>query len=253
MVVGTAGDVSTGAVDDLKAVSLICKKYGLWFHVDGAYGMPAATVPSQSHLFEGIREADSIAIDPHKWLYSPLEAGCVLVKDPNHLTETFSSHPVYYNFNIEDGPAGINFYEYGLQNSRGFRALKVWAGLKHLGRSGYEKLISEDIHLSKQMFSIAVNHPELEAVSQNLSITTFRYVGPETARQKMSGEHLNHFNERLLNVIQQKGEAFLSNAVIRGKFCLRACIVNFRTTEKDIEEVMDIVVREGRELLGHFE
>ena len=249
MVIGTAGDVSTGAVDDLKVVASICKKYGLWFHVDGAYGMPAAAVPSQSHLFEGIREADSIAIDPHKWLYSPLEAGCVLVKDPNHLTETFSSHPVYYNFNIEDGPAGINFYECGLQNSRGFRALKVWTSLQHLGRSGYEKLIGEDIRLSQQMFSLADEHPELEAVSQNLSITTFRYVGPVSDGRKMNDEELNHLNEKLLNLIQQKGEAFLSNAVIKAKFCLRACIVNFRTTEKDIQEVIHIVVREGRELL----
>ncbi len=250
MIVGTAGDVSTGAVDDLKTLGSICKKYALWFHVDGAYGMPAAAVPSESHLFEGIREADSIAIDPHKWLYSPLEAGCVLVKDPNHLTETFSSHPVYYHFDMEDGPAGINFYEYGLQNSRGFRALKVWMSLQHLGRSGYEKLIREDIQLSKRMYSLAKNHPELEALSQNLSISTFRYTGPADARQKMNEEKLNSLNESLLNVIQQKGEAFLSNAVIKGKFCLRACIVNFRTTEKDIDEVMEIVVREGRELLS---
>ncbi len=247
MVIGTAGDVSTGAVDDLKTLGIICKKYGLWFHVDGAYGMPAATVPSQSHLFEGIREADSIAIDPHKWLYSPLEAGCVLVKDPNHLTETFSSHPVYYHFDVEDGPAGINFYEYGLQNSRGFRALKVWASLQHLGRSGYEKLIEEDIRLSQRMFSLAMDHPELEAVSQSLSIATFRYVTPA-----LNEEQLNQLNERLLNNIQQKGEAFLSNAVIQGKFCLRACIVNFRTTEKDIEEVIQLVVREGAELLKTF-
>jgi len=247
MVIGTAGDVSTGAVDDLKTLAIICKKYGLWFHVDGAYGMPAATVPSQSYLFEGIREADSIAIDPHKWLYSPLEAGCVLVKDPNHLTETFSSHPAYYNFSVEDGPAGINFYEYGLQNSRGFRALKVWASLQHLGRSGYEKLIEEDIRLSQRMFSLAMDHPQLEAVSQSLSIATFRYIAPV-----LNEERLNQLNERLLNTIQQKGEAFLSNAVIHGKFCLRACIVNFRTTEKDIEEVIDLVVREGNELLKTF-
>jgi glutamate/tyrosine decarboxylase-like PLP-dependent enzyme len=97
------------------------------------------------------------------------------------------------------------------------------------------------------MFSLAGNHPELEAVSQSLSIATFRYVGPD--KQKMSEEQLNQLNEKLLNVIQQKGEAFLSNAVIQGKFCLRACIVNFRTTEKDIKETIDIVVREGRELL----
>jgi aromatic-L-amino-acid/L-tryptophan decarboxylase len=243
LVIGTAGDVSTGAVDDLKALASICKKYSLWFHVDGAYGMPAAAVPSHSHLFEGIREADSIALDPHKWLYSPLEAGCVLVKDPNHLTETFSSHPVYYNFSADDGPAGINFYEYGLQNSRGFRALKVWVSLQHLGRNGYVKLIEEDIRLSERMFSLAKDHPELEAVSQSLSIATFRYLAPD-----MNEEQLNQLNERLLNITQQKGEAFLSNAVINGKFCLRACIVNFRTTEKDIQEVIDIIVHEGREL-----
>jgi glutamate/tyrosine decarboxylase-like PLP-dependent enzyme len=167
----------------------------------------------------------------------------VLVKDPNHLTETFSSHPVYYNFDTDGAPAGINYYEYGLQNSRGFRALKVWASLQHLGRSGYEKLIEGDIRLSQQMFLLAGNHPELEAVSQHLSIATFRYVSPA-----LNEEQLNHLNERLLNIIQQKGEVFLSNAVIKGKFCLRACIVNFRTTEQDIQEVIEIVVREGKEL-----
>ena len=140
MVVGTAGDVSTGAVDNLSYISAICKKYDLWFHIDGAYGVPAAVIPKLKYLFEGIKEADSIAVDPHKWLYSPLEAGCTLVKNPQHLIDTYSSHPEYYNFSKSGNEIAQNFYEYGLQNSRGFRALKVWLILQQVGRSGYEKL-----------------------------------------------------------------------------------------------------------------
>lgn len=244
MVVGTAGDVSSGAVDDLMTISLICKKYDLWFHVDGAYGIPAAVVPEYKSLFEGIEEADSIALDPHKWLYSPLEAGCTLVKEAKHLTDTFSSHPDYYKFNSEGGGAVQNFYEYGLQNSRGFRALKVWLMLQQVGRAGYEQLIREDIELSELLFSKAKNHPELEAVSQNLSITTLRYVPVDERENKEA--YLNTLNETLLNKLQHDGEVFLSNALVKGKFCLRACIVNFRTSEKDIEEIIDIIVREGR-------
>ncbi len=141
MVIGTAGDVSTGVVDNLKAIATICKNYDLWFHIDGAYGIPAAVIPQLKTLFEGIEEADSIALDPHKWLYSPLEAGCTLVKNPNHLIETYSSHPVYYNFNNKDEALTQNYYEYGFQNSRGFRALKVWLTLQQVGRSGYVKMI----------------------------------------------------------------------------------------------------------------
>lgn len=184
MVVGTAGDVSTGVIDNLSDISDICKTYGLWFHIDGAYGVPAAIVPKLKHLFTGIKDADSIALDPHKWLYSPLEAGCTLVKNPQHLIDTFSSHPEYYNFSKSGQDKAQNFYEYGLQNSRGFRALKVWLALQQVGRSGYEKLISEDIELSEMLYDLADQHPELEAVSQNLSITTFRYVPLENIDDK---------------------------------------------------------------------
>ncbi len=102
MVVGTAGDVSTGVVDDLAGIASICKKHDLWFHVDGAYGVPAAVVPEYNKLFDGLKEADSIALDPHKWLYSPLEAGCTLVKNPQHLINTYSTLPEYYNFDPDD-------------------------------------------------------------------------------------------------------------------------------------------------------
>ncbi len=249
LVVGTAGDVSTGVVDDLKGIAAICKKYDLWFHIDGAYGIPAAVIPAQKELFAGIEEADSIALDPHKWLYSSLEAGCTLVKDPNHLIDTYSSHPVYYNFGNNDEALTQNFYEYGLQNSRGFRALKVWIMLQQVGRNGYVKMISDDISLSKLMFELADKHPELEAVTQNLSITTLRYVplGLENYSE-VTEAFLNKLNEALLNDLQQGGEVFLSNAVIGSKYCLRGCIVNFRTSEKDIHEIISIIVKEGRKI-----
>lgn len=245
MVIGTAGDVSTGAVDDLQTIAAVCKKYNLWFHVDGAYGIPAAVVPEMKSLFAGVEEADSIALDPHKWLYSPLEAGCTLVKNPDHLVETYSSHPVYYNFENKEEVKAVNFYEYGFQNSRGFRALKVWLLLQQAGRNGYIQMIGDDIRLSQLLFSLADAHEELEAVSQHLSIATFRYVLKE---RKSDEAYLNVLNEELLNRLQKDGELFVSNAMVGGKYCLRSCIVNFRTAEKDIEEIIEVVVREGRAL-----
>ena len=194
----------------------------------------------------GIEEADSIALDPHKWLYSPLEAGCTLVKNPNHLVETYRSQPVYYNFQGSQEMPYLNFYEYGFQNSRGFRALKVWMTMQQVGRSGYIKMINEDIELSKLFFELADKHPELEAVTRNLSITTLRYM--PIGDQYRSEEYINHLNEALLNELQKGGEVFLSNAIVGDKYCLRGCIVNFRTSAKDIEQIVEIIVREGRKL-----
>jgi len=250
MVVGTAGDVSTGVVDDLKAIGKICKNHKLWYHIDGAYGIPAAVIPELANVFEGIDEADSLALDPHKWLYSPLEAGCALVKNPRHLTDTYSSHPEYYNFSKGEQESSLNFYEYGLQNSRGFRALKVWLALQHVGRQGYIKMIGDDIDLSKLLFNLTDKHAELQAISQSLSITTFRFVplNYSVDSKQLDEAYLNRLNEALLDKLQQGGEVFLSNAIVQGRYCLRSCIVNFRTSEKDIEEIIGIVVREGKKL-----
>lgn len=244
LVIGTAGDVSTGVVDNLRGISTICKTYNLWFHIDGAYGVPAAVIPKYKSLFDGISEADSIALDPHKWLYSPLEAGCTLVKNPQHLIDTYSSHPEYYNFTNPEEEIAQNYYEYGLQNSRGFKALKVWLTLKQVGRNGYQKLINEDIELSKYLLELAETNSELNAVSNNLSITTFRYI-PLNCNEDI--DYLNKLNEAILNELQTAGELFLSNAIVNEMYCLRACIVNFRTSKKDIKEIIDIIVRVGKE------
>ncbi len=250
LVIGNAGDVSTGVVDNLSSIAAICKAQDLWFHIDGAYGIPAAIIPGYKKMFEGIRDADSIALDPHKWLYAPLEAGCILVKNPQHLIDTYSSHPVYYNFSNQDEEPAVNFYEYGFQNSRGFRALKVWMALQQAGSKGYIEMIGEDIALSQLLFEEAKKHTELEAVTQNLSITTLRYVPENLSQEEKNSEtFLNTLNEKLLNALQQAGEVFLSNAVVADKYCLRCCIVNFRTSRKDILEIVDIIVREGRKIL----
>ena len=247
LVVGTAGDVSTGAVDNLAKIAAICKKYDLWFHIDGAYGMPAAVIPELQTVFAGMHEADSIALDPHKWLYAPLEAGCTLVKNPQHLTNTYSSHAAYYNFGTNEENPPLNYYEYGFQNSRGFRALKVWLMLQQVGRRGYQKMIREDIALAALLFSEAEKHPELEAITHNLSITTLRFVPQNFARTDEDAEHyLNTLNEKLLNQLQQGGKVFLSNAIVSGKYCLRGCIVNFRTSQQDIFEIIELIVEEGR-------
>lgn len=247
LVVGTAGDVSTGIIDNLEAIATICKTYDLWFHIDGAYGVPAAIIPELKELFIGIKEADSIALDPHKWLYSPLEAGCTLVKNPKHLIDTYSSHPEYYNFSLTEEGGSQNYFEYGLQNSRGFRALKVWLALQQIGSNGYTKLIREDIELSKYLYELAQKHEELEAITQNLSITTLRYIPKGFEKNNKKNEtYLNTLNERLLDELQKGGEMFLSNAIIDNNYCLRTCIVNFRTTKKDIEACINIIVKEGR-------
>ncbi|HEY9340735.1 MAG TPA: aminotransferase class V-fold PLP-dependent enzyme [Hanamia sp.] len=249
LVIGNAGDVSTGVVDNLSEIAAICKAYHLWFHIDGAYGVPAAVIPKYKDLFDGIQEADSIALDPHKWLYAPLEAGCTLVKNPQHLVDTYSAHPVYYNFDNSTDEPSLNYYEYGLQNSRGFRALKVWMALQQAGKNGYIEMINDNIELSQLLFEEAKKHPELEAITQNLSITTLRYVpSGYMPGGEMNETYLNTLNEKLLNELQQGGEVFLSNAVIADKYCLRACIVNFRTSKKDIHEMVEIIAREGRRL-----
>jgi aromatic-L-amino-acid/L-tryptophan decarboxylase len=249
LVIATAGSVGTGAVDPLTELGSLCRDYGLWFHVDGAYGAFAANAPGVPSDLAALKDADSVAVDPHKWLYAPLEAGCALVRKPEQLLNAFSYHPSYYHFEEE----ATNYLDLGMQNSRGFRALKVWIALRQVGRDGYLKMIGDDIRLAKHLHSLASAHPELEALSCGLSITTFRYVPPELRQLVGSAEteeYLNGLNKETLSRIELGGEAFLSNAVVEGKFALRACIVNFRTSLEDVEAVPELIVRIGRQVHG---
>jgi aromatic-L-amino-acid/L-tryptophan decarboxylase len=245
LVVGNAGSVSTGAIDPLPEMAALCREFGLWFHVDGAYGGLAAVLSDAPGAFAGLREADSVAVDPHKWLYAPLEAGCALVRDPEKLRAAFAYHPVYYLFGAE----ATNYFDLGPQNSRGFRALKVWLALQQVGREGYERMISDDIHLARALFERISQYAELHALTQSLSITTFRFVPPDlNSGDEKAANYLDELNLELLTRLQSSGEAYLSNAVVHGKFALRACIVNFRTSLADIEALPPIVVRVGKAL-----
>jgi glutamate/tyrosine decarboxylase-like PLP-dependent enzyme len=252
MVVGTAGSVSTGVVDPLRELAALCKQEGVWFHIDGAYGALAAAVPGVPDDLSALGLADSVAVDPHKWLYAPLEVGCALVRDPEMLRRAFAYHPPYYHF----GQEATNFVDFGPQNSRGFRALKVWLGLRHAGRRGYRQMIGDDMALSRRLHALVGAHPELEPVTQALSINTFRYVphGHRAAVGTPAGEeYLNTLNAALLDRIQGSGEAFVSNAVVGGRYLLRACIVNFNTTQADIEALPEIVVRIGKQVEAEME
>jgi glutamate/tyrosine decarboxylase-like PLP-dependent enzyme len=247
MVVGTAGSVSTGVVDPLPQLAELCREQGIWFHIDGAYGALAAAADDVPDDLRALSRADSVAVDPHKWLYAPLEAGCVLVRDAETLRRAFAYHPPYYHF----GQEATNFVDFGPQNSRGFRALKVWLALQQAGRSGYRKMIGDDIALSRRMHAAVSTHPELEPATQSLSISTFRYV-PQSRRASVGTpegeEYLNRLNAALLDRIQGSGELFVSNAVVGGRYLLRACIVNINTTTADVDAVPEIVARIGKQV-----
>jgi glutamate/tyrosine decarboxylase-like PLP-dependent enzyme len=246
VVVGTAGTVSTGAVDPLPEIASVCREHGAWFHVDGAYGAFAAGVPGAPDDLRGIAEADSVALDPHKWLYAPLEAGCALIRDAEALRSAFSFSPPYYA--LDQAEPAINYHEYGPQNSRGFRALKVWLGLRQVGREGATRMIAEDIALARALAGQVDAHPQLELGPQSLSITTFRYVPPGVGGGEPARAYLNDLNTALLKQIQDDGRAYVSNAVIGGNYFLRACVVNFRTTLADIETLPSLVAELGAPL-----
>jgi aromatic-L-amino-acid/L-tryptophan decarboxylase len=247
LVVATAGSVSTGAVDPIADIAAVCRERGIWLHADGAYGALAACAPAAPDALRALALADSVAVDPHKWLYAPLEAGCALVRDATALTDAFSYHPPYYHFTADV----MNYVDYGPQNSRGFRALKVWLALRHAGRAGYARMIGDDIRLAGRLFDHVRRRPDFEAFTLGLSIATFRYV-PADLRPRV-GEpgveaHLDALNRALLDRVQKSGDAFVSNAVIGGRYVLRACIVNFHTGEADVDALPDIIAAHGADL-----
>jgi len=246
LVVGTAGTVSTGAVDPLPQLADICREFDLWFHVDGAYGAFAAQVPGAPDELRGLGDADSIAVDPHKWLYAPLEAGCVLVRRAADLRNAFAYRPAYYHFDDQV----LNYFDYGPQNSRGFRALKVWLGLRQAGRAGQLTMIADDMMLARHLYTLMTSRADFQALSQNLSISTFRYV-PGDLRPQLGSPgvetYLNRLNQELLTLVEKSGEAFLSNAIIGGMFALRACIVNFHTSIEDVEALPGLLSRLGEQ------
>jgi aromatic-L-amino-acid/L-tryptophan decarboxylase len=242
-VCGTAGTTTTGSIDPLPALADLAAEHGAWFHVDAAYGGAAVLSDELRGLLDGIERADSLAVDPHKWLYTAQSAGCVLVRDFGHLSRSFHADASYIWLD-EAARHGIDFAMHGPQFSRGFAALKVWVSLLAHGRAAYGKRIAHDAALARYLGGLVAEHPDFELMCEpRLSICCFRY-----RPHGWSGteEELDRLNERLMTAIHADGRVYCSNAVIDGRFGLRACIVNFRTEAPDVDRLLAVATELGQ-------
>ena len=239
-VVASAGTVNTGAIDPLAAIAEVCAAYGVWLHVDGAYGAPAVLDPRYAAELAPMAAADSLAVDAHKWLAVPYEAGAALVRDEEALRAAFSRVPAYLR--EDSDPDGVSwlpwFSEYGTQQTRGFRALKVWAALAHHGRAGYAETIGRDLDLAERLAALVEAAPELTLTSRGLSVVTFRHVRPGAPAAE-----LDRLNREVLRRVQLGGEAFLTGTELDGTFVLRACITNPRMRPGDTDRIVAAVER----------
>lgn len=242
-VIGTAGTVNTGATDDLNALADICRRENLWFHVDGAFGAWARVSPRLAPIVSGIERADSIAFDLHKWLYLPFEIACLLVRDAEAHRETFSLAPSYIA-GMERGPiaGGLAYSDRGVDLTRGFKALKAWMCLKAYGVDAFAAAIEKNVDQTQLLVSKIDAHPELEMVAPApMNVACFRYVVPG-----LSDSELNELNLEVLLRVQESGEALPSSTVLGGRFAIRACNVNHRATDADVERLVTAVVSQGR-------
>jgi aromatic-L-amino-acid/L-tryptophan decarboxylase len=244
-VIGSAGTINTGAVDDLAQIAAICHREQLWFHVDGAIGAVATLSGTQRILLSGIELADSVALDLHKWLHVPFEAGCVLVRERELHRSTFALTPAYLK-HLARGLAGdgVWFSDYGVQLSRGFKALKVWLSFKEHGLDKYGRLIDQNIAQAQRLADLVTEQPELELLAPaGLNIVCLRY-RPAGA----SSAAANALNEELLIRLHEAGIAVPSYTTLRGHYWLRVAISNHRTRAEDLQAFIDAVLRMGREL-----
>jgi aromatic-L-amino-acid decarboxylase len=244
-VVANAGTVVTGAFDPLEQLSEIAQQFNLWMHVDACYGGFSALAPSARPLFKAIREADSVALDPHKWLYLPVDCGCLLYRDPQAARATFAHEADYTRVIAQEADEAFAFWDYGPELSRRFRALKVWMLLKGVGVPALGAAIEKDLACAKHFERLVQASEDFEMLAPvELSIVCFRYVPPQLKRaladaaeidRQRANEQLDTFNERLLVELQRDGSSYLSNARIGHRFALRGCVMNYRTTPRDME------------------
>jgi aromatic-L-amino-acid/L-tryptophan decarboxylase len=234
-IVATAGTTLTGAIDPIDALSKIAKKYGVWLHVDGAYGLPGAAAPSAKHRFVGLENADSISVDAHKWLYLPKACSLVLVKDKHALSRAFS-HNESYMLHDQDQP--LNPVDSTLEYSRPFRALKLWLALRVHGATQYRAAIERNLEQAQLCAKLIKASPDLELLLEpQLSTVPYRHVPKHLENDEAA---LNTHNLELVKKMQLDGRVYISSAVVDGKTCLRPCFVNFRTSEDDVQVLIDV-------------
>jgi aromatic-L-amino-acid decarboxylase len=242
-VVASAGTVSTGAIDPLEQIGAICRARGLWFHVDGAYGAPAAMVAAGK--FRGLNAADSLSLDLHKWLYQPVDCGMLLFKDPGRARAAFC-HTGEYARVLEAGPLeSFAFFDESLELSRRFRALKVWLSLRYHGLEAFRMAIRADLDHARQLADSIRSAPQLELLAPvELSTVCFRYRDPGV------DVDLDQLNAAVLRRVIESGRIYLSNALINGQFALRACFVNHRTQSADVALIVPEVLKAAREAVA---
>ena len=247
-VVATAGTTATGAIDPLPDIAELCERHDLWLHVDAAYGGPAVLAPDLAPLLAGIERADSVALDPHKWLYVPFACGCALIRNARHLAESFEVDPSYIWQDEEvHERGGVDSARRGAEFSRGFPALKVWLSLLAHGRDAYARRISHDAALARYLGERVEEEPDFELMTPvSLSVCCFRYAPPEI----QDPAALDRLNEALMTAIQGDGRVYCSNAVLDGRFALRVCITNFRTEAEHMDLLLDVARDLGRSLVG---
>jgi glutamate/tyrosine decarboxylase-like PLP-dependent enzyme len=244
-VVANAGTVNTGAVDPLTEIRNVADRFQLWMHVDGSYGAFAVLAKSARKLFAGIEQADSIALDPHKWLYLPVDVGCVIYRAPQIARAAFAHEAEYTRIIGEEADEAFAFWDYGPELSRRFRALKVWMLLKGVGLDSLGEAIESNLACARHLESMVRASDDFEmAAPVQLSIFCFRHV-PVRLRNE-SSRAIDAFNERLLVALQRDGSSYLSNATLGGRFALRGCVLNYRTTLRDMETLLDDLRRVAR-------
>jgi aromatic-L-amino-acid/L-tryptophan decarboxylase len=244
-VIATAGTTATGAIDPLPEIAELCERYGAPLHVDACYGGPAALADDLRPLLDGIERADSIAVDAHKWLYTPLLGGCVLVRDSRQLAASFATEATYVWLD-EALREGVDLTLHGPDFSRGFAALRIWLSLLAHGRAAYGRRIAHDAALARYLGELVDDHPDFELMAPvSLSICCFRYAPAALGGDE---DRLDRLNERLMMAVMSDGRVYCSNAVLNGRFCLRACIVNFRTEAEHLELLLEVAAEHGARL-----
>ncbi|HTR34604.1 MAG TPA: aminotransferase class V-fold PLP-dependent enzyme [Bryobacteraceae bacterium] len=249
-VVANAGTVSTGAIDPLWQLAALCGELDLWLHVDGAYGAPGILDPGIADLYRGLERVDSLALDPHKWLSVPVECGCVFVRDGELLRDAFSLVPAYIRTEQGKGFGGMPWFsEYGIQQTRGFRAMKLWTTLVTAGRAGLAQLVARHRRLAQILKAQISAEPDLQlAAPVILSIVCFRYRPRDWSGTQ---EQLDAINQHIMETLQSEGRVFVTNTVLNGRFVLRACILHYETTEEDLAVLVDAVLDAGRRGMAH--
>jgi aromatic-L-amino-acid/L-tryptophan decarboxylase len=246
-VIGTAGTVNTGAIDDLDALATLCAEERLWFHVDGAFGAMARLAPELRPLVAGVERADSLAFDLHKWMYLPFEVACTLVRDAGAHRGTFATAPSYLARTSRGVIAGgLPFADLGIDLSRSFKALKVWMSLKAHGVDTFGRMIGQNVRQARYLAALIEAHPELELLAPvPLNIVCFRY-----APAGVPDAELNALNEEVLLRVQESGVAVPSGTVLGGRYAVRVAITNQRSRAEDFEMLVEAVIRQGTTVRG---